>query len=152
MSRRFFSGTILALALATPVLAQESANLDAPQAVDEEHVPVRARRAPLWSSPQQQDPSMASDAWLYLHEERRHDDPQQAIRRKAEAKAAARGQRLASMQWYGLSNQRPTASSVPFMGSYSPSWVNGVPRSTTWPGFYSRPFVTPVIEGSDVRR
>ena len=134
MSRRYFIGALLALAVASSASAQDAANLDAPQAVDEGNSPIRARRAPLWSSPQQAEPSMASDVWLYLHEERRHDDPHQAIRRKAEAKATARGQRLAAMQWYGMSNQRPSASSVPFMGTYSPSWASGMIRPNSWFG------------------
>lgn len=74
-------------------------------------------------------PSMSSDLWLYLHEQRRADDPKQAIRRKAELKAEQRRQRLAAMKWYGLSNSRPTATSMPFMGTYSPTWVgnSGLP-------------------------
>ena len=148
MSRRLLLGAFVALSLTAPGLAQEPANLDAPQAMDDE----ASRRAPLWSSPQQGEPSMTSNVWLYLHEERRHDDPQQAIRRKAEAKATARGQRIAALQWYGLSNQRPTASSVPFMGTYSPSWLEGASRPATWAAIYRRPFLTPITDGPDARR
>lgn len=74
-------------------------------------------------------PSMSNDLWLYLHEQRRADDPKQAIRRKAELKAEQRRQRLAAMKWYGLSNSRPTATTMPFMGTYSPTWVgnSGLP-------------------------
>lgn len=74
-------------------------------------------------------PSMSNDLWLYLHEQRRADDPKQAIRRKAELKAEQRRQRLAAMKWYGLSNSRPTATTMPFMGTYSPTWMgnSGLP-------------------------
>jgi len=151
MLRPSFMTVILALTLGGPGWSQDPQNLDAPQAVGEEADSARPGREPLWSSPQQQEPSMASDLWLYLHEERRHDDPKQAIRRKAEAKAAERGQRLAAMQWYGLSNQRPNASSVPFMGTYSPSWVGTVNRPSTWAGIYRRPFLSPISDSPDVR-
>jgi hypothetical protein len=33
------------------------------------------------------------------------------------------------MKWYGYSNSRPVASSIPTMGSYSPGWIgNGLDR------------------------
>lgn len=146
MSRRGLFGALLLLALGTPAWGQEPANLESPQiGADDAAAAPRGGREPMWSSPQTQDePSMSSNLWLYLHEERRHDDPKQAVRRKAEAKAAARSQRIAAMQWYGQSNQRPNASSVPFMGTYSPTWAGTAAQPSNWAGIYRRPFLTPV--------
>ena len=74
--------------------------------------------------------------WLYQQEIQRHDDPQQAVRRKAELKAAQRRDRLAARKWYGYSNIRPTASPTPFTGSYSPSWVGNGYNPYEWIGGY----------------
>jgi|EndMetStandDraft_3_1072993.scaffolds.fasta_scaffold180270_2 hypothetical protein len=69
------------------------------------------------------------DIWFYLQEQRRHDDPAQAVRRKAEYQAAQRTARLASAKWYGYSNSRPETSPIPTMGHYSTSWSgNGLNR------------------------
>jgi len=65
------------------------------------------------------------EMWFYEQENRRWDDPKQAVRRAAEQRAANRSARIAAMKWYGFSNQRPTANPVPFMGTYSPSWSDG---------------------------
>lgn len=73
--------------------------------------------------------TVTPEIWLYSQEQRRHDDPQQAVRRKAEFKAEQRLHRMATMKWFGMSNQRPQASTVPMMGVYSPSWTgNGQDR------------------------
>lgn len=74
-------------------------------------------------------PQISSEMWMYLHEEQRHDDPAQAVRRKAEYKANQRLSRINTSKWYGYSNSRPEASSIPFMGDYSPGWIgNGYSR------------------------
>jgi hypothetical protein len=74
-------------------------------------------------------PQITPEMWLYLQEQRRHDDPAQAVRRKAEYKADQRMARITTSKWYGYSNSRPEASSIPFMGDYSPGWVgNGLSR------------------------
>ena len=67
--------------------------------------------------------NMTQEMWFYLEEQKRHDDPRQAVRRKAEQKAADRSARLAAMKWYGYSNLRPQASASPWMGTYSPFWA-----------------------------
>lgn len=66
--------------------------------------------------------NVTPEMWLYSQELDRHDDPAHAVRRKAEAKAAQRMQRIAAMKWYGMSNARPQASTTPMMGTYSPVW------------------------------
>src|SRR5215211_1911033 len=58
-------------------------------------------------------PNVTPEVWLYTQEWRRHDDPAQAVRRKAEARAAGRIQRLEAMRWFGFSNARPQASVTP---------------------------------------
>lgn len=125
--------------------------LEAPQPAPAEGRAAEAdRREPLWSSPQHSEPSMSSDMWLYLHEQRRHDDPKQAVRRKAELKAAQRAERLAAQRWYGVSNQRPTASTSPFMGGYSASWSGFGTQPAPWSGVERRPL--PVVIDMNARR
>jgi hypothetical protein len=77
---------------------------------------------------------MSSEMWLYLHEEQRHDDAAQAVRRKAEYKADQRMTRINSAKWYGYSNSRPEASSIPFMGDYSPGWIGSGYSRYQWIG------------------
>ena len=84
--------------------------------------------------PSQVTPEM----WMYSQEMRRYEDPQQAVRRKAELKGAQRTSRLAAMKWFGFSNARPQANPVPFMSVYSPTWIgNGYDRydwvGASWP-------------------
>jgi hypothetical protein len=81
-------------------------------------------------SPSQMTPEM----YLYLHEQRRNDDPKQAVRRKAELKTAQRNQRLAAQKWFGVSNARPMASAQPFMDLYSPRWIGNGYNSFDWVG------------------
>lgn len=66
-------------------------------------------------------PQPTQEVWFYLQEMRRHDDPQQAIRRAAEFKAAARRLRIETRKWYGYSPARPNVPSVPMMVN-SPAW------------------------------
>ena len=47
------------------------------------------------------------DMWYYQQELKRHDDPKMAVRRRAEQRAQERHERLASQQWYGISNAAP---------------------------------------------
>lgn len=61
------------------------------------------------------------------------------IQRKAQTRAAQRDARLASLNWYGMSNARPTAAPTPFTSLYSPVWQQpgGRPfawNTSTWPG------------------
>ena len=74
------------------------------------------------------------EMWMYNQELRRYEDPQQAVRRKAELKASQRSARLAAMKWYGFSNARPQANPVPFMSAYSPAWVGNGPDRYDWVG------------------
>ena len=102
--------------------------------VDGGAAPVATLQAPVatgqqFSQPSLSLPAVTPDLWLYSQEWRRHDDPAQAVRRKAEARTAERMQRLEAMRWYGYSNIRPQASVTPFMSIYSPAWIgNGYDR------------------------
>ena len=82
--------------------------------------------------------NITPEMWIYSQELNRHDDPAQAVRRKAELRGAQRMQRIAAMKWFGFSNARPQASTAPMMGVYSPAWIgNGYDRydwvGVSWP-------------------
>jgi hypothetical protein len=47
-----------------------------------------------------------------------------AVREKAEFRAQQRQGRLASRQWFGLSNTRPVATTDPYDSDYSPRWTS----------------------------
>ncbi len=97
-------------------------------------------------------PSMSSELWLYVQEQTRLEDPKYLVHRKAALKAEQRDQRLASSKWYGYSNSRPVASGMPFMGTYSPTWVGNGWNSFHWVGS-TRPSITAVIvDHSHARR
>lgn len=99
-------------------------------------------------SPGQMTPEM----YLYLHEQRRYDDPKQAVRRKAELKTAQRMQRLAAQKWYGVSNARPTASAQPFMDLYSPRWIGNGYNAFDWAGVNGNGVTVIQVERDTVRR
>ena len=79
-------------------------------------------------------PSTSPELWLYQQELRRYEDPEQAVRRKAEARAEQRMSRLAAMKWFGQSNSRPHAAATPFMDEYSPVWVGNGVHPLNWAG------------------
>ncbi len=80
------------------------------------------------------------EMWFYLQEQRRHDDPKVLVQQNAERRAAQRRNRLASMKWFGLSNQRPQVHPTPLFGVYSPGWAAGLWHPYRWVGAGS-PFV-----------
>ena len=82
----------------------------------------------------EQTGGLTPELQLYLQEMRRYEDPQQVVKRNAAQRAAQRRSRLASMKWFGLSNQRPRASVTPFMGTYSPAWVGNSWNPYHWSG------------------
>ena len=63
------------------------------------------------------------EMWFYEEELRRYEDPKQAVRKKAEIRAATRMQRLTAMKWFGMSNQRPKAGVDPQHSDYAPFWT-----------------------------
>lgn len=79
------------------------------------------------------------EMWLYEQEMRRSHDTQELILQRAKFRAAQRQLKIASMEWYGLSNSRPIANPAPFTGTYSPRWVGN-----SWNPSYFRPAPTSV--------
>jgi hypothetical protein len=66
----------------------------------------------------------------YLVDLQRQSAPVELHRQRAQLKAQQRGERLAALKWYGMSNSRPTAGVTPFVGmQYSPRWLGN-----TWAG------------------
>lgn len=113
---------IPALLIGTTVLAQESEN------------PVKPAEAPTETTPAVNETSPTETMWFYLQQQKRYDDPQIAIRRKAEWKSAQRRLRLASQRWFGYSASRPIASPTPMMGVYSPMWIGNGTDPFYWVG------------------
>ncbi len=70
--------------------------------------------------------------WFYEQEQRRRDDPKQAIRRRAEFRAQQRQDRLAAMRWYGKSNSRPMVSATPYTAGYSAFWGSNTYNPLRW--------------------
>ncbi len=81
------------------------------------------------------------EMWFYMQEYQRYQKPKEAVRRKAELRAAQRQRRLESQRWFGVSNLRPVANPIPYYGSYSPSWVGNGWNPYSWSGF-GQPHVT----------
>ncbi len=86
-----------------------------------------------------------AEMWFYEQALHQYQDPKLAVRQAAEFRGQQRQQRLAAMQWYGLSNTRPRASSDPFHGDYAPGWASNnlyyPNRWTAEPIFVVRPDV-----------
>ena len=134
MKRLLAFASVASLVLAASAFAQEVNEEKEPAPADAARHAVapesRAEKIPELNPTQ-----MTPELYLYMHDLRRHDDPQQAVRRKAEARAAAREGRITAMKWYGMSNARPQANPVPFMGSYSPTWVGSRNERYDWYGY-----------------
>ena len=72
------------------------------------------------------------EMWFYEQERNRYLDPKAAVRRNAELKAEQRHLRLASSQWFGIYNSRPTVSATPWFGTYSPTWTSNTADPYRW--------------------
>lgn len=59
-------------------------------------------------------------------------DSKAIVQQKAQIRAQQRMDRLASLNWYGMSNSRPQASGTPFTGRYSPTWEMPGGRPYAW--------------------
>ncbi|MBL9124318.1 MAG: hypothetical protein JNG90_11850 [Planctomycetaceae bacterium] len=116
--------SILALAATAPAAAQE--------------VTIKPAPTPRQQKEKEQEISLGEitptqEMWFYQQELKRAQDPKQAIRRRAEYRAAQRERRLASQEWYGVSPLRPNANITPWMGgSYSPGWSGNSRDSFRW--------------------
>ena len=76
------------------------------------------------------------EMWFYEQYRADYQNPEMAVRQKAEFRAMQRQNRVTARQWFGLSNSRPRAASDPYHGEYSPRWTsnNGhyTNRWTAW--------------------
>ena len=143
MKRVILGCSLIGLLLTGAASAQDEGEVKEPAPVPQ----VKTEPSLPELTPSQMSPEM----YLYLHEQRRQDDPKQAVRRKAEIRSAARTGRIQAMKWYGMSNSRPQANPVPFMGNYSPTWIgNGYDRYD-WYGM-GWPSVTLRVEKVEVVR
>jgi hypothetical protein len=70
--------------------------------------------------------------WYRQPESSYRQDTRAIIQQKAQVRAAQRTARIASMNWYGMSNSRPTAASTPFTSMYSPVWQQPGGRPFAW--------------------
>ena len=67
------------------------------------------------------DPEM----WFYEQSMRNYQNPALAVRERAEFRGAQRQSRIASRQWYGISNARPRAGTDPLHSDYGQTWSSG---------------------------
>lgn len=105
---------------------QKSPTANSPAAVEKDKLPGLGSMSMSEMTPQM---------WLYVQERNRHDDPKEAVRRKAEYRTAQRQRRIAAREWFGYSNARPTANSDPLHAGYSPHWsANNAMRPDQWIG------------------
>lgn len=75
------------------------------------------------------------EMWFYEQEMRQYMDPQMMVRRRAEALADQRSQRLATRRWFGYSGLRPRVNSDPFDADGTPRWVsNDASSPNGWRG------------------
>ena len=72
------------------------------------------------------------DAWGYKPSYVYQPNPKAIIHQKSQARAFQLRWRIAAMRWYGMVNERPTASPTPFMGLYSPAWQMPGGRPYAW--------------------
>jgi len=71
-----------------------------------------------------------SESWY--REQAAKPDAKAIAQQKAMVRADQRMSRMASMQWYGMSNSRPQASGTPFSTRYSPLWGMPGGRPYAW--------------------
>jgi hypothetical protein len=91
------------------------------------------------------------EMWFYEQSMRQYHDPKLAVRQAAEFRAEQRQRRLESMKWFGLSNQRPWASSDPLHNDYSPRWTgNNYYYPERWSGASGTPVVVVRPDGTRV--
>jgi hypothetical protein len=109
--------------------------------------PINLRRDPATTSAVPQTPEM----WLYEQERDRYENPQQAVRRKAEFRAAQRQARLASQKWYGFTPARPSLSVTPWYGPPSPGWYGNGSHFNRWTTIWSFPEVVKYPRSPGIR-
>lgn len=82
------------------------------------------------------------EMWFYQERMNRRDNPKEAVRRKAEFRAAQREARLASRRWFGISLSRPTTSTAIMNGEAAATWTGTDPwYPYRWVGSASSPVI-----------
>ena len=81
---------------------------------------------------QQSDGEERDESWYHQEPVTFKPDPRAIIFQRASFRADQRQQRLASTNWYGMYNGRPTASATPFTSMYSPAWQSPGSRPFAW--------------------
>jgi hypothetical protein len=77
-------------------------------------------------------------SWYREQQQAAKPDPKAIVQQKAAFRAEQRMSRMASLEWYGMSNSRPQACPTPLTSRYSPTWEN--PGGSPYSWFpYSRP-------------
>jgi hypothetical protein len=92
--------------------------------------------------------SPTPEMWFYQQYQQQYKDPQAMVRHHAEVRATEREHRLMSMEWYGVSNQRPRASSDPYNTDYGPTWASS---SQFYPNRWSVPQSVVVVVPRDTQ-
>lgn len=111
-----------------------------PPPIGSEPVPVRepVESFPIAIAPTQHVPlslgalQPTTEMWFFEQMRQDYNNPALQVRRNSERAAAERKARLASMEWYGMSNSRPMAYTTPHMYHYSPSWTGSSRRPWAW--------------------
>lgn len=115
------------------VFAQSPRLTQRPVKSPAKHAPSEAEKSPSAGGMSMSE--MSPQMWLYVQERQRHDDPKEAVRRKAEFRSAERRRRIAAREWFGYSNSRPAVNSDPWMAGYSAHWsANSAMRPDQWIG------------------
>jgi hypothetical protein len=132
MKKLIISAACGLLLAAAPVLAQPPRGALKPAAPNKTAAPEKEKTPPANGLSMSH---MPPEMWLYMQERDRHDDPKEAVRRKAEYRTEQRLRRMAAREWFGYSNARPTANPEPFHSTYSPHWsANNPMRPDQWIG------------------
>ena len=128
---------VLALAMLAMGWARESS-------AQEPRVDLRRDQAPRLMVSRENNVSSGitptPEMWFYEQERGRYDDPKMAVRRKAEARAQQRQDRMASSEWFGMSNSRPFVNLTPWCSGYSTYWGSNSYDPLRW-----RPLATPLV-------
>jgi hypothetical protein len=66
------------------------------------------------------------------YREQAKPDTETIIQQKAQIRAQQRMDRLASMQWYGMSGSRPWGTATPFTGRYGSNWEMPGGKPYSW--------------------
>lgn len=83
--------------------------------------------------PESAEANAATEAEQWFYESGQMKvDPLRVHQAKSAQRAAQRQARIASLNWYGMSVARPTASATPFTGMYSPAWQMPGGRPFAW--------------------